>query len=365
MATGYRKTDCYGNNLRILHLLSNPLFWQSHCTMDINRSLRNGSLPVVLSFAAVYIIWGSTFYAILVGIETIPPFLLAAVRFLLAGAVLYGFERLRGVPSPSWIQWRWAALLGGLLMFGGNGFVTWAEQLVPSGMAALMIATIPVWMVALDAMFYGGDRPHGWVWVALAIAVVGVGVLAEPGEGAIAPLGALLLVLASFSWANGSLLTRRAALPDSPWMTASMQMLTGGAILLIAATATGEWSKLDPSAVTMRSLLAMLYLAFFGSIVAHSAYVYLLRVRSAASVSTYAFVNPMIALAIGWVFGETLGWRALVGAALIVGAVLLIHAARHRSVSTTSPSDRPAPRHTPEHPSRENGSVRRKRRKVA
>jgi len=313
--------------------------------MNADRPTSLPSLPVLLAFAAIYLIWGSTFFAILIGIESIPPFLLAGARFTLAGAALYGFERLRGAPRPSRSQWRWAAVIGGLMMFGGNGFVTWAEQLVPSGLAAVMIATIPVWMVGLDATLYRGPRPNPWVWAGLALAIVGVAVLANPGHGAIPPLGTAMLLIAAFSWANGSLLTRSADLPESPKLSASMQMLTGGAILLVAATVTGEWSKLDTGAVTASSLAALAYLIVFGSIVAHSSYVYLLRRCSAAAVSTYAFVNPVIALGLGWLIGETFGTRSLIGAVLIVGAVLIIHAARHRPTTKISPSSCSVPRH--------------------
>lgn len=296
------------------------------------RSLLSPS--VLLSFAAIYLIWGSTYLAILIGIETVPPFLLAGTRFLLAGAALYAFLRWRGEPRPSRANWRAAAVIGGLMMFGGNGLVTWAEQLVPSGLAALLVATVPVWMVVLDATVYrrtgSGRRPSHWISLGLLLALVGIGVLAEPGRGVVAPLGALVLVLASFSWANGSLLNRSLPVARSPWMAAATQMLAGGGILLVAATAGGEWSRLDLAAVSGRSLAALAYLTVFGSILALTAYVHLLRVQTAAAVSTYAFVNPVIALALGWLAGETLGPRALAGAALVVGAVVLIHWAQQR-----------------------------------
>ena len=293
------------------------------------------SPPVLLSFGAVYFLWGSTFLAILIGIETVPPFLLAATRFLLAGAVLYGFLRWRGAPRPTLGHWKSALLLGSLMMFGGNGLVTWAEKLVPSGLAALLVATVPVWMVLLDATVYrksSGTRYHALVWVGLLLAVGGVAVLPEPGEGVVDPVGAFVLILASFLWANGSLLNRTADVPASPFMAAAPQMLAGGGVLLLAATLAGEWSALDLAAVSGRSFAALLYLAIAGSIVTHSAYVYLLRVQSAAAVSTYAFVNPIVALGLGWLVGEALGARALIGAALVAGAVVLIHFTRRLPV---------------------------------
>ena len=297
-------------------------------TMHLRPTKSLLSPSVLLAFAAVYLIWGSTYLAILIGIETVPPFLLAGVRFLLAGAGLFLFVRLRGAPRPTLSQWRGATLIGGLMMFGGNGLVTWAEQVVPSGLAALLVATVPVWMVVLDATIYRGSRPNGLIVLGLLLALVGVGVLVEPGEGVVEPLGAFVLLLASFSWANGSLLNRSVDQPSSPWTSAAMQMLGGGAILLVAATLSGEWSRLDLAAVSSRSLWALVYLIVFGSIVTHTAYVYLLRVQTAAAVSTYAFVNPVIALVLGWLVGEALGARALFGAVLVVGAVALIHWAR-------------------------------------
>lgn len=295
-------------------------------TTKPTRSL--ASLPVLLSFGAVYLLWGSTYLAIAIGVETVPPFLLAGFRFLLAGGVLFLFLRCTGTPWPTLGQWRGAALLGSLMMFGGNGLVTWAEQVVPSGLAALLVATVPIWMVVLDATLYrhsgSGRRPHWLVWLGLTLAVAGIAILTEPGRGVVSPTGALVLLLASFLWANGSLLNRSADVPASPFMAAATQMLAGGAVLLAAATVTGEWSRLDLATVSGRSLVALAYLAILGSIVAHSAYVYLLRVQTAAAVSTYAFVNPVVALALGWLAGETLGARALVGAALVALAVALI-----------------------------------------
>lgn len=291
---------------------------------------RLGSFPVLLAFAAVYLIWGSTYLAIRIGIETLPPFLLAGVRFCVAGSLLYLGLRLTGTAAPSLSMWKSAALIGALMMFGGNGLVTWAQQEVPSGLAALLVATVPIWMLVLDALFYGGGRPDRLVAFGLVMGSAGLFFLVGPSAGAVAPRGAIVLLLASLFWALGSLLNRSVNLPDSPWMAAALQMITGGVLIVAMATATGEWSGFDPSTVSARSIGAFLYLVIFGSIVGLSAYVYLLRETSAAAVSTYAFVNPVIALALGWLTGEVVSARTLTGAAMIVGAVFLIHRAKHR-----------------------------------
>lgn len=308
----------------------------SHTTTRTTRSVPNRRLPllVLLSFGAIYIIWGSTYLAIRIGIETLPPFLLAGTRFCLAGSLLYGGLRLSGSPRPELSMWKSATIIGVLMMLGGNGLVTWVQQQVPSGLAALLVATVPIFMVVLDATVFGGSRPGKWVTLGLITGSAGLIFLIGPSEGAIRPLGAFVLLVASAAWATGSLLNRSAHLPKSPWMAAAMEMIAGGVIMVVIATLSGEWSGLDPSTISTRSILAFLYLTFIGSIVALSAYVYLLRVTSAAAVSTYAFVNPVIALMLGKLTGEVVSSRTLVGAALIVGSVALIHWAKHRAPST-------------------------------
>lgn len=285
---------------------------------------------ILFAFASIYLIWGSTYLAIRIGIETLPPFVLAGVRFTIAGALLLFVLRLRGEANPTLAQWRSSAVVGGLMMFGGNGMVTLAETRVESGLAALLVTTVPLWMVVLDATVYGGPRLRARIVLGLLAGLVGVGILVDPRAEAIDPIGALILLGAAFSWANGSLLNRRLEMPRSPWMAAATQMLTGGVMISVAAVVTGQAAELDLAAVSGRSLVALVYLVVFGSIVALSSYVFLLRETSAAAVATYAFVNPVIALLLGWAVGEALGPRALVGAVLIVGAVFLIHRVRTR-----------------------------------
>ena len=298
-----------------------------------NKSQSNHSMStsVLLAFAAIYLIWGSTYLAIRIGIETVPPFLLAGIRFCVAGALLYAWMRLSGVPRPKLRMWRSAAIIGLLMMFGGNGLVTWAQQTVPSGLAALLVATVPIWMVLLESTVYGGGYPGNAVVFGQVAGLVGLAILLGPGEGAVDPVGAAVPILAALAWATGSLLNRTATLPESPWMAAAMEMLCGGGAMVLVSLATGEWAGFDPSTVSTRSFLAFLYLIVFGSIVGLSAYVYLLRETSAAAVSTYAFVNPVVALVLGWWVGEAIGLRTLAGAAMIVGAVVLIHWTKHRA----------------------------------
>lgn len=294
--------------------------------------------PILLAFAAIYLIWGSTYLVIKFAIETIPPFVMAGTRFLLAGLVLYGVLRWSGVARPTWSQWRSAGFLGILMMCGGNGLVTWSEQMVPSALAALMVTTVPLWMVALDALFYGGPKPTGRVLFGLGLGLLGVIVLVGPSEGAVHPTGAVVLLIATFLWAQGSLRGRSAHLPKSPWMTAALQMIGGGLVLFVMATATGEWQRFDPAGISAASLWSLAYLIVAGSIIALSAYVYLLRETTAASVSTYAFVNPVFALFLGWLVGEPLSSRSFLGAALVIGAVVLIHWARTHKSEATAPS---------------------------
>jgi drug/metabolite transporter (DMT)-like permease len=281
------------------------------------------------AFAAVYLIWGSTYLAIRFAIETIPPFLMAGARFLIAGALLFVWVRSRGAPKPTRSQWIAALVVGGLLLAGGNGGVVWAEQRVPSGITALLVATVPLWMVLLDWLRPGGARPGPGVVGGIVLGLGGIALLIQPGSfmagSAVDPIGAAVLGLAALSWAVGSLYSRHAKLPSMPLLATSMEMLAGGALLVVMGLATGEASDVVPSAISGRSATALLYLVIFGSLVGFTAYVWLLRVASPARVSTYAYVNPVVAVILGWAFAsEPLTARTLVAAAIIVGAVALI-----------------------------------------
>jgi len=289
---------------------------------------------VIAAFAAVYVLWGSTYLAIRFAIETLPPFLMAGARFVTAGAILYAWARWRGAARPSRVEWRSSFLTGGLLFLGGNGAVVWAQQYVPSGVAALLVATEPMWLV-LIASLASGSRPHGRIVAGLALGFAGVTILIGPGEilgsGRVHLAGAAVLVFGAFSWAAGSLYSRGAKMPANPAMATALTLLGGGALLFVASAVRGEPFGFDPAAVSAGSLAALLYLVTAGSLVGFTAYLWLLRVSTLARVSTYAYVNPVIAVLLGALLaGEALTPRVALAAAVIVGAVALIITARAR-----------------------------------
>lgn len=299
---------------------------------------------VVAAFLAVYLIWGSTYLGIRFAIETLPPFLMAGSRWILAGALLYAWRRAKGDPAPTARNWRAAAIVGVLLIVGGNGLVSWAQQSVPSGFTALLIAVVPMWIALLEwartrmtpTARVGAGVLLGLAGVALLVGPAALGRLDDAGPGFV--LGALLILIASFSWANGSLWSRRAPLPKSTLLGASMQMLAGGVVLTLAGLGAGETARLDLAAVTLRSWLAYGFLVLFGSIVAYSAYVWLLQVTRPELVATYAFVNPMVAVVLGALLaGETLEPVTLAAAALIVVAVAVVVTAPRPPADTTKP----------------------------
>jgi len=284
---------------------------------------------IFLAFAAVYVVWGSTYLAIRFGVETIPPFMMAGMRFVVAGLLLYGWARFRGAPRPSWKEWRSAAVIGLLLLFVANGGVTWAEQRVPSGIAALLAATVPVWIVLLDWGLHGAARPRPGVVAGLIVGIAGVLMLIGPdqilGHNRLDMAGIGVLLVAAVSWATGSLYSRKAELPASPLLATSMEMLTGAAALIILSGLTGEFQRFHPAGVSTRSWLSVGYLSLFGSIIGFSAYVWLLRVAHASRVATYAYVNPVIAILLGWsLAGEAFTLQMLIAAAVIIFAVVLI-----------------------------------------
>lgn len=300
-------------------------------------------IQVAAALLAVYIIWGSTYLAIRFAIETLPPLLMAGVRFLLAGLLLYGWVRLRGGARPKLLHWRTAAVLGGLLLVGGNGGVVWAEQFVPSGLTALLVSMAPIWMALLDWLRPGGQRPRIMVAIGLALGLGGVALLVaagsaqSSGSGSLQIGGLLLVVAASFSWALGSLYAQHAPSPTSPLLGTAMEMLAGGALLMVIALATGELGQLHPDAISVRSLAALGYLVIFGSLVGFSCYVWLLRNTALSLASTYAYVNPMVAVFLGWALaGEQLSSLTFVAAAIILASVVLITTFRAARPTTTT-----------------------------
>ena len=293
------------------------------------------SAKIVLAFAAIYTIWGSTYLAIRIGIETLPPFTMIAVRFALAGGGLYAVLRVFGTPRPSWQQWRDCAVIGTLLLCGGNGLVALAQRTIPSGSAALFVAMVPIFMVLFDRLWAQGPRLNALTIAGVTTGFLGVVTLvssSNPGETRHLPLGgAAAIVFATLSWSFGSVWARERDLPRSPFMTTAMQMLTGSITLAIGAVAMGELRDFDVAAVSVRSWLALGYLILFGSIVALSSYVWLLQNVPVARVSTYAFVNPVVALFLGWwIAGEVFTGGLVVASLLVIAGVVMIHSARSK-----------------------------------
>ena len=286
---------------------------------------------VIAALGVLYIVWGSTYLGIRIAIDTIPPLLMASVRFALAGIVLYVWAVRQGDTRgdrPGRKQWIATAVVGVLLLAGGNGGVTWGEQFVPTGIAALLIASVPIWIVVF-AHFTGDDRLTWPVAVGLLIGIVGVGILVQPaGVSAAYLLGSLVILGAAFAWAAGSVYARRAPLPRRPLVATGMEMIGGGIALLVLSAATGELSRVHPERISWQSLVALLYLTVFGSLLAFSSYVWLLRHTRAAVAGTYAFVNPAVAVLLGWGFlGEALTSRVLVAGAVIILAVVVVMSA--------------------------------------
>jgi drug/metabolite transporter (DMT)-like permease len=284
---------------------------------------------VLLALVTVYLVWGSTYLAIRFAIETLPPLTMAGLRFLVAGGLLYAWARLRGAPRPARAHWAPSTAIGAFLLLGGNGGVVWAEQHVASGVTALLVAVEPVWIAVLAPLLLGHRRAGARVAAGLVAGVLGVGVLVLDPRGldptSVDPLGAAVVVAAALSWAVGSLVSLRFVLPESRALASGMQMLTGGALLAIAGGVAGEWSRLGAVAPSARSWAAFGYLVVFGSIVAFSAYAYLLRAARPTVAATYAFVNPVVAVLLGWAAaGEPLTARVGVAAALILAAVALL-----------------------------------------
>lgn len=288
-------------------------------------------VKILIAFLCVYLCWGSTFLAIRFAIETLPLFLTAAVRFLTAGALMYFFMRVvKKQPRPQPAHWRSAWIIGGLLLFCGNGGVTWAERCVPSGLAALMIATVPLMMILLEWLWYKGPRPSAGVLAGIGLGFTGVWFLLAPdltpsSSFRICLDGALALLFAAFTWSVGSVYSQRAALPASPFMATGMEMLCGGVLLLALSIGRGELGAIHWEAASLKSILAVVYLIVAGSLIGFTSYIWLLKNVGVARASTYAFVNPVVAIFLGSMLaGELLGPQILIAGGLVLSAVIFI-----------------------------------------
>ena len=301
------------------------------------------SNPTVLfaAFAAVYLIWGSTFLAIRIGDESFPPLLVAGIRHFTFGVIAFPILLWKTKAKPTWAEWRSTIVTGFLLLAVGNGGVCLAEERVPSGIAALLVATVSLWMVLIDWLRPGGTRPVPRVIVGLVLGFAGLALLVGPknlgGSGRIDSIGVAILGVGSFAWACGSIYAKHSRMPSSPLLGSAMQSLTGGAILWIAGGLQGEIGALHLAAVTARSWIAVTYLVCFGSMIGFSSYLYILKHSTATRVATYAFVNPVVALFLGWLFlHESITLRTILAEAVILAAVLLVITAPHHAPANTA-----------------------------
>ncbi|MCV0402771.1 MAG: EamA family transporter [Chloroflexi bacterium] len=301
-----------------------------------------------MALLVVYVVWGSTYFAIAVVIETLPPLLSAGLRFSVAGAVMLGALLLAArvrhermvLERPSLAHWRSAFIVGALLLLGGNGGVVLAEQYIPSGTAAVLIATVPIWLAVFDALLMR-RRPGALVITGLVAGIIGVAILVAPVEGieSLDPLGVGLVIAAAMSWAIGSLYARRAPLPRSQLLGTGMEMLAGGIVILIAGTLMGELGRADVSTFSLRSVIALGYLIVFGSLAAFTAYTWLLAHVPVSTVGTYAYVNPIVAVALGAVFlSEPITLPRIAATVVIIGAVVAMVSGRPRQVEESGPA---------------------------
>jgi drug/metabolite transporter (DMT)-like permease len=292
---------------------------------------------LVIAFFLIYFIWGSTYLAIRYAIETIPPFLMAGVRFTTAGTLLYTFMRLTGAANPSLQQWLNLWVVGTFLFLGGNGLVVWAEQYITSGLAALLVSTLPLWLIMLDLLWAGGPPPTVKGLAGISLGIIGTVVLIDPVKITATDIyipGALVVIFGSMLWATGSIYSKKFTQPDSIFMSAACQMFGGGLSLLLVSLVLGEWFAFQPVGISLVSFAAFSYLVVFGSIVAISSYVWLLKNASAASVSTYAFVNPTVAIFLGWLIaGEEINAHIIFGAAIILAGVILVISAQNKRLA--------------------------------
>jgi len=292
---------------------------------------------VIISFIAIYFLWGGSFLAIRISLETIPPLLISCLRFTIAGIILMGLAWRSGAKMPTRAQWRSAALLGFLMFFGANGTLVLGEKTVPSGLAATLYATLPLWMAVLSWLWQGEKRPAGRSLVGLILGFVGVVMMFGGGSSGIDPFGGVLVLASAIFWTVGSLLSRRVNKPESSALASGMNLFCSGMMFLVASLISGEPSRLNMAAVSMSSVLSLAYLIVGSSVIAFSCYMWLLSVIEPNRVSTYAYVNPVVALFIGAVAGETLNPREIVAALVIVVAVALITSAQAKSTAEDSP----------------------------
>jgi drug/metabolite transporter (DMT)-like permease len=331
--------DCY-----LVNVPCSPSLLRRQPVTNTQTASQPTRAAVLLNLLAVYVIWGSTYLAIRFAVAAVPPFIVMGARFLVAGGLLYIWTRARGVARPTWRNWRASIIIGTLLLFGGNGMVAWSESRgVPSSLAALLVSMTPIWMALIDWLRPHGTRPSWGVMVGLLLGFGGVALLIAPNlandlHGGQIGWGLVIVPLAALSWAFGSIYARKAPIPASSLMGTSLEMLGGGTVLLIAAGVTGEFGQVRPQEFTLSATTAWLYLIVFGSLIGYSAYTWLLKNTPLSVASTYAYVNPVVAVFLGWALAsEPLTPLTLIAAAIIVGAVCIITTFRERPAQVELP----------------------------
>jgi drug/metabolite transporter (DMT)-like permease len=298
-----------------------------HVKANLSAEFKS-TFTIVIALLSVYIIWGSTYLGIKIAIETFPPLLMAGIRFTIAGALLYGYVIVKERKYPKLIEWRDTTIIGTLLLLGGNGLVVIAEQSIPTSIAAIIIATVPLWMIVIGWMMKSQTKPNRSTLFGTVLGFCGVAILMYPSHQEnlhFDLFGLFLTLLAAILWSLGSIYSQKATLPSSTMLSTAMQMITGGLVLVMVGTFAGEWQHLNPEAFSSRSFFALMYLIFFGSLLGFSAYVWLLQNVSPYLASTYAFVNPIVALFLGYFFAdEVLSFKALIATVFIISAVVII-----------------------------------------
>jgi len=288
------------------------------------------NISIIVAFLAIYIIWGSTYTGIKYAIQSIPPLLMSGIRYFIAGLILYLFALAKGAPKPTMQHWKNTTIIGALLLLVGNGAVASAEMLIPSGIAALIVCSVPIWFALFAWLFFKRGKPGAKTIIGIVIGFAGILVLVGPGAIlntgiGINPIGVAIITFGTIGWSIGSLYASKASLPSNHITTTGMQMLTGGALLIIAGIANGETAQFHPLLVSKHSIMALIYLIIFGSMIAFSAYGWLMRVVAPSLVSTYAYVNPVIAVFLGWFFfNEPIDKFTIIGSLIIIVALILI-----------------------------------------
>lgn len=303
--------------------------------MKVNSQGKKKKL-IFIPLLMVYIFWGGTYLGMRFGVETIPPFIMAGVRFVIAGGILYAYARLTGAKRPKMIHWLNTGIIGAMLLLVANGIISWAEQTVPSGIAALLVATVPLWMIVLGLIGKDKKKPALGVIIGIFLGLCGMGVLVlnsigNVNAGSISLFGIIALIIAALSWSAGSLYSRKAKLPESTLLSSAMQNIAGGVLLLIVSLILGEWQGFDISSVSSNSVIGVVYLIVFGSIVGYNSYIWLLKNAEPALVSTYAFVNPIVAVFVGWAIArEQLTSNSIIALIIIITSIVIITFSNNR-----------------------------------